>query len=284
MSGNTIIPNSYQTPNAYADDLMPLLTGEEWKVLSYMTRRIFGWEDARQAGNAGISLTEIINGTGVAKRTAQKALDSLMLYGIAVLVAKGKGSAPSQWSLEIDKDHIDLAGLRRRKDGKSKAQRKKLRDANSAKRESACGSSHEPVCGSSHEPQIPEPSGSSHEPVSGSSHEPQMGAYKEYKQNKTSKPQAASPADATAKLRAAVFDRLEQQWLFVNPAQLDQHMALAERYGLEAWLRGFEKTARGKRSNASYVEKVVADVADELEEISMPPAQPSVVMVPAGAL
>ena len=38
------IPNSYQTPNAYIDKYLHLLTGEEWKVLSYAIRRILGFQ------------------------------------------------------------------------------------------------------------------------------------------------------------------------------------------------------------------------------------------------
>jgi hypothetical protein len=33
-----LIPNSFQTPNAYVDQYMPLLTPEEWVVLSYVVR------------------------------------------------------------------------------------------------------------------------------------------------------------------------------------------------------------------------------------------------------
>ena len=30
-----IVPNSYQTPNLFADRLMAYLTGDEWKTLHY---------------------------------------------------------------------------------------------------------------------------------------------------------------------------------------------------------------------------------------------------------
>ena len=47
MSGDkksTFVPNSFQTPNDYVDEIMPYLTGEEFKVLIYAVRRILGFQ------------------------------------------------------------------------------------------------------------------------------------------------------------------------------------------------------------------------------------------------
>ncbi len=53
------IPNSFQTPNVYIDRFMHLLTAEEWKVLSYAVRRIFGF----QKRSDRISLSQFMHGT-----------------------------------------------------------------------------------------------------------------------------------------------------------------------------------------------------------------------------
>ena len=47
-------PNGYRTLNDYADRYMHLLTSDEWKVLSYVVRRTFGF----QAREGRISLTQ----------------------------------------------------------------------------------------------------------------------------------------------------------------------------------------------------------------------------------
>lgn len=67
-------------------------------------------------------------------------------------------------------------------------------------------------------------------------------------------------------VREQVFARLEEQWLTVNPTQLDNHSALAVKYEFEWWLRGFNKTSNGKRANASYVEKVILSLKDDAEK------------------
>ena len=80
-------------------------------------------------------------------------------------------------------------------------------------------------------------------------------------------PADAGPTDGAEKsTRAKVFDRLEQEWLTVNPAQVEKHAPIAEKYGFEAWLRGFEASPRGARSNAAYVEKATISNLPEEEQ------------------
>lgn len=65
-------------------------------------------------------------------------------------------------------------------------------------------------------------------------------------------------------ISSQVFDRLADEWMVVNPTQQDQHLELANRYGFDAWLKGFDASKRGARSNASYVEKaIVSNLPDE---------------------
>ena len=55
-----IVPNSYQTPNLFADRLMAYLTGDEWKTLHYALRRTFGFNRERDR----ISVSQFMNGNG----------------------------------------------------------------------------------------------------------------------------------------------------------------------------------------------------------------------------
>jgi hypothetical protein len=62
----------------------------------------------------------------------------------------------------------------------------------------------------------------------------------------------------------ALFDRLAQEWLTVNPTQLTGHKALVDRYGWDNWLRGFEACSPKTRPNLAYVEKLV--ISNKLDE------------------
>lgn len=74
-------------------------------------------------------------------------------------------------------------------------------------------------------------------------------------------------AAATTAVRPAVFDRLQKEWLTVNPTQHDGHSELAEKYGYQDWLQGFNTTKPGARSRPAYVEKVIIS---EIERLAGP--------------
>lgn len=80
--------------------------------------------------------------------------------------------------------------------------------------------------------------------------------------NKPAAPESTQP-EAETPLATRVWGRLEKQWLTVNKTQADQHTRLAEHYGFDAWLAGFEATKNGSRSNAGYVEKVIQSELDK---------------------
>lgn len=96
-----VIPNSFQNPNAYVDRAMELLTGDEFKVLSFATRHIFGWKDKLNRGCAPISLTMLehgyvtesgvrYGGTGLSRPSLVKILSSLCQFKLLVKEATGK--------------------------------------------------------------------------------------------------------------------------------------------------------------------------------------------------
>ncbi len=84
--------------------------------------------------------------------------------------------------------------------------------------------------------------------------------------------EAATPTEPT--LSEMVFDRLEDEWSTVNPGQMDNHLALAERYGYRAWVAGLERVSRGKRSNKAYVEKAILSAIDDKPSLEKPKPKP----------
>ena len=101
-------------------------------------------------------------------------------------------------------------------------------------------------------------------------------SHKQYPINNTQEEQTAQPSSS---LRRRVHDRLQQEWVTVNPTQLDGHMRLAERYSIDTWLDGFEATKPGARSSIAYVEKVVAGMWHEQPK-PKPPKQKAYITDP----
>ena len=56
-SPSNFVPNSFQIPNIYIDHVIPYLTSEEWRVLSFAIRHILGWQDKIADRQAYISLS-----------------------------------------------------------------------------------------------------------------------------------------------------------------------------------------------------------------------------------
>ncbi len=114
-------PNYTQTPNIYLDELMADLTGSEFKVLMYITRRTFGF--GKKSDN--ISLTQIANGitkkdstildkgTGLSKSSVQGAIKGLVDKNIVIKEkrnSKEKGLEPTNYSLKFRKNLLDPYG------------------------------------------------------------------------------------------------------------------------------------------------------------------------------
>lgn len=83
-------PNTTQVPDQYLDELLPILSGAELKVLLYITRRTFGFKKASD----NISLSQMLNGIttkdgrvldlgcGLSKKTLLGAIKSLESMGV----------------------------------------------------------------------------------------------------------------------------------------------------------------------------------------------------------
>lgn len=138
---SSFVPNSFQTPNGYVDDVMPYLTGEEYKVLSYATRRILGFQKRQDR----ISLSQFTDGTksrdgeildrgtGLSTGTVKDCLKSLEFFGLMVKVADNdpKTNEGNLWALQLDADKVNMAALEERYAMKQDADRKRIAKARS---------------------------------------------------------------------------------------------------------------------------------------------------------
>ena len=112
MTKSSFVPNAFQTPNGYVDSVMPYLTGEEYKVLIYATRRILGFQKRQDR----ISLSQFTDGTrskdgdvldkgtGLSVGTVKTCLKSLSDFGLMVKVAPNdpKTNDGDMWALQLD--------------------------------------------------------------------------------------------------------------------------------------------------------------------------------------
>lgn len=181
MSDPRFVPNSFQTPNAIIDVLMPLLTDSEFRVLMFMVRQILGWQNSQVNKQARISQSLIENGytyidkdgieqvkagCGVGRDAIRNALKSLVKYRIVKKIGKPTNDG-QMWELCLLTDaKPDIPGLTLRADTKSRnaqKQTKKAREMNPIFTEGGSSTS------------IPE-GGSSTAPQGGSSTSPQGGS------------------------------------------------------------------------------------------------------------
>jgi hypothetical protein len=145
MSQNTCIPNSFQTPNFFIDRLMGLLESDEYVVLAFATRHIFGWKDSIDSRQSRISLTmfekgyedsrgNIYGGCGLSRPKIQSALKELVAYGVIIPLGDPtkKGQA---WQLPTDDYDIDYRGLEQRREMQQKKNRRRILGASQASAE-----------------------------------------------------------------------------------------------------------------------------------------------------
>lgn len=129
------IPNSFQCPNIYVDKYLELLTPEEFKVLIFMVRRIFGFNKrqdriARSQFEHGIISRdgEVLTGSmGLSRPAIRKAMDGLIKFGLVVVVEPHDAvtQTPALYSLEFAPERIDMNGLIERSEAKADAGRQR---------------------------------------------------------------------------------------------------------------------------------------------------------------
>ncbi|MDY4478544.1 replication protein [[Pasteurella] aerogenes] len=78
MSDNNFIPNSFQVPNAVIDELMSQMNGAELKCYLAILRKTKGWNKEFDA----ISVTQLMEVTGLSNRSVIDACNALVSYGL----------------------------------------------------------------------------------------------------------------------------------------------------------------------------------------------------------
>jgi hypothetical protein len=135
------VPNSFQTPNAYVDQFMPFLTGEEYKVLIYATRRILGFQKRQDR----ISISQFTDGTknkdgeildsgtGLSIETVKKCLANLVVFGLMVRLEENdpRTNEGVLWGLQWDENKINWQALEERESKKAKVDGERMKKARS---------------------------------------------------------------------------------------------------------------------------------------------------------
>ncbi len=127
-----LIPNTFQHPNLYVDKLAHLLTPEESVVLTKAVREIIGWQNreklTRQIAlsvfvegkfREGLPQTEdnrLCHGCGIGRAAIIKALRALDRFGILVKTGKTNDPNGQCYTLQLDANQINWAGLQQRKE------------------------------------------------------------------------------------------------------------------------------------------------------------------------
>ena len=145
-AGNAILPNTFQHPNIFIDDLMYLLTPEENVVLTFAVRRILGFQENISSRKDNISLSQFVdgirsrkdntvlsNGCGLGTTAVRSALENLARFKILLPTTERPDPRKGQeYWLQIDGNAIDYEGLETRKselDEKARKQTQKARCA-----------------------------------------------------------------------------------------------------------------------------------------------------------
>jgi len=130
-------PNTYQSPNFLTDELMPLLSGPEWKVLTFAVRKTLGWHKHSDE----ISIAAFQKGCGLGRETVVKAVRALTKFG--VLIKEGRGKYGTSYRLNISASNgqgeaVDVGGLQARRETERQRQVARTETARRAKGQAEC--------------------------------------------------------------------------------------------------------------------------------------------------
>lgn len=94
-----ILPNSFQTPNFFVDECMSLLNGNEYKCLSFVARKTFGW----QKRSDRISKSQIMAATGLGHEAVDKTMSALVKFGLVLRLSENNSrNNGAEWALQTD--------------------------------------------------------------------------------------------------------------------------------------------------------------------------------------
>jgi hypothetical protein len=133
INGSGMIPNSSQIPDMLFDQVEGLVTPEEWKVISYIARRTFGFKRRRdKIGRSQLSGGLVIDGerrdwgTGLSENAVRKALQFPTQIG---LVVEHPGRYEPSFEIQTDHQKVDWEALARRRAEKEARDRARMAKA-----------------------------------------------------------------------------------------------------------------------------------------------------------
>lgn len=141
-NGNAIIPNAFQCPNFFVDELMGLLTPEENVVLMFAVRRILGFQDNIMSRKDNISLSQFTDGIlaedgsalskgcGLGLSAVRNALESLEKFNILIpTTSRPDPKKGQEYWLQSDDKLVDMNGLESRKNERREIEYKRTQKA-----------------------------------------------------------------------------------------------------------------------------------------------------------
>ena len=155
LPSSKFLPNSTQIPNALLDRLMPLLSGDEFKVLMYLARRTFGFQrraDRVSTRQISVGITsrktgeKLDNGTGLNRGTIMRCLTRLKEHGVVLETSPAikERNIATEWSINLDSRTVDWYGLESKVKSKAKGNQKRTAAARvvASEKQEEC----DPVC------------------------------------------------------------------------------------------------------------------------------------------
>jgi hypothetical protein len=97
----THVPNSYQKPNVFVDELMRLLSPTQNMVLDAACRKIMGWETRRITRRDRISLSQFETLTGLSRNTILAALAHLATANLLTPIGTPTGRTAQEYELNL---------------------------------------------------------------------------------------------------------------------------------------------------------------------------------------
>jgi hypothetical protein len=101
MTAYTHVPNSYQKPNVFVDEIMRLLSPTQNMVLDAACRQIMGWETKRAARRDRIALSQFETLTGLSRHTILAALAHLATANLLTPIGTPTGRTPQEYELNL---------------------------------------------------------------------------------------------------------------------------------------------------------------------------------------
>jgi hypothetical protein len=101
MTAYTHVPNSYQKPNVFVDEIMCLLSPTQNMVLDAACRQIMGWETKRAARRDRISLSQFETLTGLSRHTILAALAHLATANLLTPIGTPTGRTAQEYELNL---------------------------------------------------------------------------------------------------------------------------------------------------------------------------------------